>query len=88
MVGFGTHIAHAQVGFGTSVEHVQVGFGTHIAHVQVGFGTPDEHPQVGFGTPVGADATRWPLPPHERRPAPPELVRAEEARVASSEDVT
>ena len=54
-----------------------VGFGTHIAHAQ-----------VGFGTPVGADATRCPLPPHERRPAPPELVRAEEARVASSEDVT
>ena len=74
------------VGFGTRIEHAQVGFGTRIAHV--GFGTPDEHPQVGFGTPVGADATRCPLPPHERRPAPPELVRAEEARVASSEDVT
>ena len=74
------------VGFGTRIAHPQVGFGTRIAHV--GFGTPDEHLQVGFGTPVGADATRCPLPPHERRPAPPELVRAEEARVASSEDVT
>ena len=76
------------VGFGTRIEHAQVGFGTPDEHAQVGFGTPDEHLQVGFGTPVGADATRCPLPPHERRPAPPVLVRAEVARVASSEDVT